>query len=103
MSTDGITPLEIPNPREERLSQIDLHVSSIPPSQDPTLQALYQVDKVNRAHAGSFIEWRKEQEERFLQAENERKISRMKAWGTLICTIVAAVGATITAILTALH
>ncbi len=103
MSTDGITPLEIPKPQEERLSQIDLHISSIPPSEDPTLQALYQVDKVNRAHAGSFIEWRKEQEERFLQAENERRLSRMKAWGTLICSIIAAIGAAISIVLTALH
>jgi hypothetical protein len=106
MATDEITPIEVPKPQEQRLSlsEIDLINSSIPPlSEDPTIQALQQVDKVNRAHAGSFIEWRKEQEERFLQAEHERKISRLKAWGTLISSVVAAVGAAIAVVLAALQ
>jgi len=87
------------------LSEINLHISSVPPSleSDPTLQALYQVDKVNRAHAYSFVKWREKEEERFRRAEHERKISRLKTWGTLICSIIGAIGGATAAILAALR
>ncbi len=95
----------------QTLSDINLLTSSIPPSEnDPTLQALYQVDKINRAHAHSFVKWRKleeeryeREEERFLIAENERRISRIKAWGTFICSVIAAIGGATAAILAAIR
>lgn len=104
---DGPTPIECPKPqRKERvtLSEINLQNSSIPPGapeDDKTLEALRRVDAIGRAHASSFNNWRQSQEERHLQAEHERKISRLKAWGTFIASVIGAIGAAIAAIMAA--
>jgi len=83
--------------RRERptLSEIDLTMPSLRPPAEAA-------EALARAHAASWQKWKGEEAERFLQAEHERRISRIKAWGTLACSLVAAVGAALAAILTAL-
>ncbi len=106
------TPIEVPHPYR-RLSEIDLTTSSIPPDSvreaDPRLEALARVDEVGRAHAASFLAYREERaekdresEERFRQAEHERRLARMKQTGVLVCSIIAALGGAVSVVLEAL-
>ena len=92
------TPVEVPHPyRREHptLSEIDLTVPSLRPPAEAA-------ETLARAHAASWQRWREEEAERYLQAENERRISRLKAWGTLVCAVIAAAGAALAAVLEAI-
>ena len=112
---DNPTPRAVPRPRREHptLSEIDLTASLPPPtnpaSTPPTAneaevlwRAYARLEEVQTAHAASFLAWRKLDEKRHAdaaaeqrRADEERRISRIKAWATLV----AAVGGLVAAVL----